>query len=84
MDDIQAGPSTTGAALTPVPLAASKQGRSAGTKAHKAPKVAKRQSYLSESIKTPFEKRKELEKRKESTKAVEQELKEEKQGERER
>ena len=59
-----------------VPMAASKLGRSPG-KAHKSQKVAKVRSYISPAIKTPFEKRKEAEKKKQAVKDAEREMKEE-------
>jgi rRNA-processing protein CGR1 len=59
----------------PRPIAASNGGRSIG-KAHKSPKEALKRSYISPSLKTPFEKRKEKEKAQEAVKAVEQEMKE--------
>jgi rRNA-processing protein CGR1 len=60
---------------SPRPIAASNGGRSIG-KAHKSPKEALKRSYISPSLKTPFEKRKEKEKAQEAVKAVEQEMKE--------
>jgi rRNA-processing protein CGR1 len=60
---------------SPKPIAASNGGRSVG-KAHKSAKSALKRSYISPSVKTPFEKRKEKEKVQEAVKAVEQEMKE--------
>jgi rRNA-processing protein CGR1 len=67
---------------TPVTLslAPSKNGRTPG-KAHKSPKTALRRSYISPSVKTPFEKRMEAEKQKQATIGLEKEMKEEKQAE---
>lgn len=64
-------------------VAPSKNGRTAG-KAHKSSKTATRRSYISNSIKTPFEKRMEKEKEREAVKQVEREMKEEAEAERER
>ena len=77
--------STSASSSTPatVPLAPSKQGRAPG-KAHKSAKQAKARSYISASIKTPFEKRKELEKQRDATKGVERDMKDEAAAERER
>ncbi|WWD20125.1 rRNA-processing protein CGR1 [Kwoniella shandongensis] len=66
-----------------VSVAPSKLGRTPG-KAHKSEKTALKRSYLSAEIKTPFEKRMENEKKKEAAKAVERELKEEAETERQR
>lgn len=67
----------------PKPIAPSNLGRSVG-KAHKSTKTALRRSYISPSLKTPFEKRKEKEKAQEAVKAVEQEMKEDDQAEKDR
>ena len=67
----------------PIPMAASKAGRSAG-KAHKSAKAPVRRSYISPAIKTPFEKRREADTRKEATKSVEKDMKEELQAEKDR
>jgi rRNA-processing protein CGR1 len=71
------GPSSAEVVTNPAPrpIAASNGGRSIG-KAHKSPKEALKRSYISPSLKTPFEKRKEKEKAQEAVKAVEQEMKE--------
>lgn len=66
---------------SPKPIAASNGGRSVG-KAHKSAKSALKRSYISPSVKTPFEKRKEKEKVQEAVKAVEQEMKEDTEAER--
>lgn len=67
----------------PKPIAPSNLGRSVG-KAHKSTKTALRRSYISPSIKTPFEKRKEKEKARDAVKAVEQEMREDEQAEKDR
>lgn len=64
----------------PKPLAPSNLGRSTG-KAHKSSKSALRRSYISPSIKTPFEKRKEKEQARDAVRAVEQDMKEDKEAE---
>jgi rRNA-processing protein CGR1 len=66
-----------------VPLAPSKQGRTPG-KAHKSAKTAKARSYISPAIKSSFEKRKELEKKRDAVKGVEKDMKEEAEAEKER
>ena len=66
-----------------VSMAASKGGRTPG-KAHKSAKVAKARSYISPSIKTPYEKRRVADQKQASTKDVEKEMKEEKSAEQER
>jgi hypothetical protein len=68
---------------TPKPIAASNGGRSIG-KAHKSSKSALKRSYISPSLKTPFEKRKEKEQAQEAVKAVEQEMKEHEEAEKSR
>lgn len=75
-----ASTSSLSAILPVVDLANSRNGRTPG-KAHKGAKSAVRRSYISPSIKSTFEKRKELEKRCEAVKGVEKEMKEEKQAE---
>lgn len=65
------------------PLAHTKGGRTAG-KAHKSEKTALRRSYISPALKTPFEKRMERQKEKDAVKAVEKEMKDEQEAERER
>jgi hypothetical protein len=77
--------SSTTAALNPptISLAASKNGRVSG-KAWKETKVATRRSYLSPSLKTPFEVRREADKKREAVKLLEKEMKEEKEAEAER
>ena len=75
--------STAGPSTTVQPLAASRNGRTPG-KAHKATKSATRRSYLSQAVKTGFEHRKQLEKKKAAIKGVEKEMKEEKDAEQER
>jgi rRNA-processing protein CGR1 len=78
------GPSSSADVITssaPKPIAASNGGRSVG-KAHKSAKSALKRSYISPSLKTPFEKRKEKEKAQEAVKAVEQEMKEDGEAER--
>ena len=67
----------------PVQMAASKAGRSAG-KAHKSAKTPVKRTYISAAIKTPFEKRREADKRKEAIKGVEKDFKEELQAEKDR
>ncbi|WWC73501.1 uncharacterized protein I206_107472 [Kwoniella pini CBS 10737] len=62
-----------------VSVAASRNGRTPG-KAHKGEKTAVKRSYISNSVKTPFEKRREQDKAKAAMKAVEQELKDDKQA----
>ncbi|GFZ50116.1 rRNA-processing protein CGR1 [Saitozyma sp. JCM 24511] len=81
----EASPASSSAPRDPVLLsvAPSKNGRTAG-KAHKSSKTATRRSYISNSIKTPFEKRMEKEKEREAVKQVEREMKEEAEAERER
>ncbi|WVW86710.1 hypothetical protein I302_108764 [Kwoniella bestiolae CBS 10118] len=66
-----------------VSVAASRNGRTPG-KAHKGEKTAVKRSYISNSIKTPFEKRREQDRQKEAMKAVERELKDDKQAEKDR
>ncbi|WVF68624.1 hypothetical protein IAT40_003394 [Kwoniella sp. CBS 6097] len=81
--------STSSSAATPAPapvtvsLAASKNGRTAG-KAHKSDKTAVKRSYISNSIKTPFEKRREKDRQTDATKALEKEMKDDKEEERQR
>jgi len=75
-------PSTSSAPAV-VAMAASKNGRTPG-KAHKSQKAAKARSYISPSIKTPFEKRREADQKQASIKGVEKEMKEEKAAEQER
>jgi rRNA-processing protein CGR1 len=74
--------STSSAPLL-LPLAPSKNGRTPG-KAHKSAKVALRRSYISPSVKTPFEKRREADKQREAVKGLEQEMKDETQAEKDR
>ena len=74
---------TSSASLLIVDVAASRKGRTPG-KGHKSIKSAVRRSHLSPAIKSPFEKRKELEKRREAVRGVEKEMKEEKAAELER
>jgi rRNA-processing protein CGR1 len=64
-------------------MAPSKNGRTPG-KAHKSAKTAKARSYISPAIKTPFEKRREADKKREAIKGVEKDMKEEKEAEQER
>lgn len=66
-----------------VSVAPSKNGRTPG-KAHKSAKTALRRSYISPSVKTPFEKRMEKEKAQQAAKQLERELKEEKETDRQR
>ncbi|WVQ96164.1 hypothetical protein IAU59_003267 [Kwoniella sp. CBS 9459] len=73
----------TSTAPVTVSLAASKNGRTPG-KAHKSEKTAVKRSYISPSIKTPFEKRRERDRQVEATKTLEKELKDEKEEERQR
>lgn len=80
---MEAGSSTVQTTSEPQPLAPSKLGRSVG-KAHKSSKTALKRSYISPSVKTPFEKRKEQDKAREATRMVEQEMKEETKAEQER
>ncbi|WVR08229.1 rRNA-processing protein CGR1 [Kwoniella sp. DSM 27419] len=76
---------TPSSSTTPVvvSVAASKNGRTAG-KAHKSEKTAKNRSYISESLKTPFEKRREKDRQVEAMKTMEKELKDDKEAERQR
>ncbi|TXT16035.1 hypothetical protein VHUM_00538 [Vanrija humicola] len=62
---------------------ASKNGRTHG-KAWKSDKTATRRSYISNELKTPFEKRMEREKERQAMKAVEREMKEEEQAAKDR
>ncbi|WVQ75095.1 rRNA-processing protein CGR1 [Cryptococcus sp. DSM 104548] len=73
---------STSAPVT-ISVAPSKNGRTAG-KAHKSDKSAVRRSYISPSIKTPFDKRKEKEAAINANKTFEKELKDEKEAERQR
>lgn len=82
-DKFDAGSSTVQTTTEPQPLAPSNLGRSVG-KAHKSGKAALKRSYISPSIKTPFEKRKEQDKAREATRMVEQDMKEETKAEQER
>lgn len=74
-----------GSSSTPLVLsvAPSKKGRSPG-KAHKSQKEAKARSYMSASIKTPYEKRREADLKKASIKGIEKDMKEEEEAARER
>lgn len=82
---MSAEPSSSAQASAPtvVSVAPSKNGRTPG-KAHKSAKTALRRSYISPSVKTPFEKRMEKEKAQQAAKQLEKELKEEKENERQR
>ncbi|KAK4685293.1 rRNA-processing protein CGR1, partial [Tremellales sp. Uapishka_1] len=80
---MEASTSTPASAPVLLSVAASKNGRTAG-KAHKITKTATRRSYLSASVKTPFEIRKENDKKAASIKALEREMKDEKAAETER
>ncbi|WRT69499.1 uncharacterized protein IL334_006485 [Kwoniella shivajii] len=66
-----------------VSVAASRNGRTPG-KAHKGEKTALKRSYISNAVKTPYEKRREKDRQQESMKAVEKELKDDKQAEKDR
>ncbi|WWC93005.1 uncharacterized protein L201_007969 [Kwoniella dendrophila CBS 6074] len=76
---------TASSSSTPlvVSVAASKNGRTPG-KAHKGDKTAVKRTYISNSIKTPYEKRREQDKQKEAMKTFEKELKDDKQAEHDR
>lgn len=82
---MSAEPSSSIQAAEPVvvSVAPSKNGRTPG-KAHKSAKTALRRSYISPSVKTPFEKRMEKEKAQQAAKQLERELKEEKETDRQR
>ncbi|OXC68699.1 rRNA-processing protein CGR1 [Cryptococcus neoformans] len=82
---MSAEPSSSIQAAEPVivSVAPSKNGRTPG-KAHKSAKTALRRSYISPSVKTPFEKRMENEKAQQAAKQLERELKEEKETDRQR
>ncbi|WVQ79403.1 rRNA-processing protein CGR1 [Cryptococcus sp. DSM 104549] len=64
-----------------VSVALSNNGRTPG-KAHKGGKTAVRRSYISPSIKTPFDKRMDKERAAQAAKQLEREMKEEKEEER--
>lgn len=85
MDTTDASSSSAGPSSAPpvAQMAPSKNGRTAG-KAHKSSKAPVRRSYISEAIKTPFEKRMEAEKKKQAIKGVEKDMKEEMQAEKDR
>lgn len=84
-----ASTSAIGSSTTPDPnaptttIARSKNGRSTG-KALKSAKAPLRRSYISPAVKTPFEKRKEEDKKKQAIKDVEKEMKQELADEKER
>lgn len=82
---MSAEPSSSAQTTAPVvvSVAPSKNGRTPG-KAHKSAKTALRRSYISPSVKTPFEKRMEKEKAQQAAKQLEKELKEEKETDRQR
>nr|XP_018260458.1 rRNA-processing protein CGR1 [Kwoniella dejecticola CBS 10117]OBR82616.1 rRNA-processing protein CGR1 [Kwoniella dejecticola CBS 10117] len=82
MTSINAEASSSTSPVT-VSVAASRNGRTPG-KAHKSEKTAVKRSYISNSVKTPFEKRREQDKAKAAMKAVEQELKDDKQADHDR
>ncbi|OCF37114.1 rRNA-processing protein CGR1 [Kwoniella heveanensis CBS 569] len=84
-EPIASSSTSTSPASAPVTvgLAASKNGRTPG-KAHKSEKTAVKRSYISNSIKTPFEKRREKDRQTEATKALEKEMKDDKEEERQR
>jgi rRNA-processing protein CGR1 len=73
--------SSSSAAAAPQEVAGSKNGRTMG-KAHKSAKTAVRRSYISEAIKTPFARRMEEEQRRQSVKATEKEMKDDKEADR--
>jgi rRNA-processing protein CGR1 len=75
--------SSSTSAPVPTSIAPSKNGRSAG-KAHKEAKTPIRRSYISNAIKTPFEKRQEADKKRAAVKAVEKDMKQEIEDEKER
>lgn len=84
MDTTQPAASSSNARETvTVSLAPSRYGRTAG-KAHKTSKDATRRSYISDALKTPFEKRMGREKSHQAVKDVEKEMKGEKEAEVER
>lgn len=85
LSKMSAEPSSSIQAAEPVvvSVAPSKNGRTPG-KAHKSAKTALRRSYISPSVKTPFEKRMEKEKAQQAAKQLERELKEEKETDRQR
>ena len=72
---------STSTSVQPSEVAQSKNGRTMG-KAHKSPRAPIKRSYISEAIKTPFAKRMEEEQRKQSIKATEREMKDEKEADR--
>ena len=74
---------TDPSSLPIVDVAASRKGRTPG-KGHKSIKSAVRRSHLSSAIKSPFDKRKEIEKRREAVRGVERDMKQEKAAEAER
>ena len=83
MEQAIASSSNDASSLPLVEVATSKHGRIPG-KAHKANKSAVRRSYISPAIKSPFDKRKELEKKRQAVKDVERDMKEEAKAEAER
>jgi len=76
-------PTAFTSSLPLVDLSGPKLGRTPG-KAHKATRSAIRRSYLSAFAKSPFQKRKELEKRREAVRGVEREMKQAKDAEADR
>lgn len=76
-----ASSSSIPAASSTQEVAQSKNGRTMG-KAHKVARAPLRRSYISESIKTPFAKRMEEEQKRQSVKATEREMKDDKEADR--
>ena len=83
--DASTATAAAGSSSTPlvVSVAPSKNGRTPG-KAHKSQKDAKARSYMSPSVKTPYEKRREADLKKAAIKGVEKDMKEEEEAARER
>ena len=79
--NVEAVASSSSSAHATQEVAQSKGGRTPG-KAHKSAKAPLRRSYISESIKTPFAKRMEEEQKKQAVKAVEKEMKDDKEADR--
>lgn len=73
-------PIASSSTAPPLEVAASKNGRTIG-KAHKSGKAPVRRSYISDAIKTPFAQRMEEEKKRQAVRALEKEMKEEKEAE---
>lgn len=79
--NVEAVASSSSSAHATQEVAQRKGGRTPG-KAHKSAKAPLRRSYISESIKTPFAKRMEEEQKKQAVKAVEKEMKDDKEADR--